>query len=99
MSTQSFDSALAALTKHVESLLTRDRINTYTHVVIEPGRRYAKLLISDSSLQNRLSWGYVDTNGDILLPAGRKPAKHARGNIYDPSTWKNFSWTGPQYLR
>ena len=47
------------------------------------------------------------TKGDVLRAAGyKRPAKHARGNIYDRagglggrSTNHPIAWTGPEYLR
>lgn len=45
---------------------------------------------------------FVDrTNGDVLKPATwRAPAKHARGNIFDPANGLGMmKWTGPEYLR
>jgi hypothetical protein len=48
------------------------------------------------------AWAFLDsTNGDILKPASwKKPAKHARANLYDQSTWaKNVDGYGPKYLR
>ena len=52
------------------------------------GRRYDKIVSTDTSSHAQPSsrvWGFIDkTNGDILKPESwRKPAKHARGNIYE----------------
>jgi hypothetical protein len=47
------------------------------------------------------AWAFIDkTNGDILKPASwRAPAKHARANIFDKSSWRNIGPYGPAYLR
>ena len=49
---------------------------------IEPGSKYARVVISDCS--SRSCYCFIDlTNGDILKSASWKaPAKHARGNIF-----------------
>ena len=69
---------------------------------LEPdeGRRYIRVC---SILAGSTSaWAFIDkTNGDILKPASWKaPAKHARGNLFDPSG--GMKWMGPYgpaYLR
>jgi hypothetical protein len=51
---------------------------------------------------SRSAWAFIDrTNGDILKPDGwKRPAKHARGNIYDEASWaKWITPYGPGYLR
>ena len=60
------------------------------------GKRYFKLIRRDSV------HCFVDkTNGDVLKAAGwNKPAKHARGNIFDDHN--GLRWMGeygPAYLR
>jgi hypothetical protein len=39
--------------------------------------------------------------GDVMRAAGyKKPAKHARGNIFDAHNGlRHISWTGPAYLK
>ncbi len=59
------------------------------------GRRYVKITCGYSVHT------FVDmTNGDVLKPAGHsKPAKHARGNIYDKDNGlKGMTPHGPYYL-
>ena len=53
-----------------------------------------------SNYTSRSAWAFIDkTNGDILKPAScSSPAKHARANIYDKSTWKNVTSSGPRYM-
>jgi len=69
---------------------------------VHKGRRYDKIVSTDvgsSSNQSRV-WAFVDkTNGDILKPESwRKPAKHARGNIYEEDRMLFVSHSGPAYM-
>lgn len=64
------------------------------------GKRYIRIVYYGSG--GRSAWAFVDkTNGDVLKPDGwKRPAKHARGNIYNLSeAIKWLRWTGPAYLR
>lgn len=66
-------------------------------ISVEPGRKYARLVATDES--QRSSYCFVDmTNGDILkCESWKKPAKHARGNIFrDPLSGLTIS--GARYL-
>lgn len=67
---------------------------------VEYGRRYAKIVASSRGSQS--VYCFVDlTNGDILkAESWRKPAKHARGSIYQPAGWKDaITAYGARYLR
>lgn len=66
---------------------------------IEPGRKYVKLV--SRSGNSRSVWCFVDKEtGDILKAATwKQPAKHARGNVKDPSSYQMYEWTGPYYLK
>lgn len=66
---------------------------------VEPGRKYVKLVMDKHG--SRSVWAFVDKEtGDILKPAGWKaPAKHARGNVSNPDSYRTYHWTGPHYLR
>ncbi len=59
-------------------------------ITLEWGPRYVRIVKNDSA-HSRSAFGFVDlTNGDLLKADGwKKPAKGARGSIYDVSTWKN----------
>jgi hypothetical protein len=62
------------------------------------GTRYARVEYHQENSTggvSRRAWGFVDvTNGDILKPESfKKPAKHARGNIFDDS--RGLSKVGP----
>ena len=65
------------------------------------GQKYVRLVKSDSDGGSRSAYGFVNKlNGDILMAAGwGAPAKHARGNIFDKSTWKAAGPYGMAYLR
>jgi hypothetical protein len=67
---------------------------------VEYGRRYAKVVASDRN--QRSVYCFLDmSNGDILKAEGwAKPAKHARGSLHEPSSWKDAvtAW-GARYLR
>lgn len=72
-------------------------MNKYEYSV---GKRYIKVIYSIGS--GRSVHSFVDMkNGDVLKPAGwAKPAKHARGNIFDEHNGlKNMGPHGPAYLR
>ena len=60
------------------------------------GQKYVRI-VHDGSAHS-----FVDMEtGDVLKPAGwNKPAKHARGNIYDENNGLKFMGPhGPAYLR
>lgn len=63
------------------------------------GPRYVKIMLDNGT--SRSAAAFIDkATGDILKAASwSAPAKHARGNIYDRSTWRGMSAYGPQYLR
>lgn len=53
-------------------------------------------------LNRQSAWAFIDrTTGDVLKPATFKaPAKHARGNIFDPQNGMgSMGPYGPAYLR
>lgn len=64
------------------------------------GRRYAKIV--KESLDQRSAFGFVDRDtGNILKAASwRKPARHARGNVLDRSSWSRaVTPYGMAYMR
>ena len=67
-------------------------------LVIEKGKRYAKIVATDDRRDQRSVWGFIDlTNGDVLKAASWKaPAKNfARGNLADDEFGLGrASWTG-----
>lgn len=63
------------------------------------GRKYTKIIMKTGN--QTMVWGFINrTNGDVLKAASWKsPAKHARGNLYDPhGGMLNMRWTGPAYM-
>jgi len=60
------------------------------------GKKYAKIHSEKGGV-----WCFINLeNGDMLKPASwSAPAKHARGNIANAEYGKNYTWTGPNYLR
>ena len=70
------------------------------------GRRYVKVISLLSGGSQRSVHSFIDMKegasyGDVLKPAGwSKPAKHARGNIFDKNDGLGMMTAhGPQYLR
>ena len=64
------------------------------------GTRYVRVFRSSNC--GHSAHAFVDrTNGDVLKPATfRAPAKHARGNIFDPQNGLgSMGEYGPAYLR
>jgi len=70
------------------------------------GNKFIKIIRGESG--GRSVWGFVAINddqykgipckrGDVFKAASwNAPAKHIRGNVFEPQDWK---WTGPDYLR
>ena len=73
-------------------------------LLVKKGRRYDKIVSEDIHEEPHRNstrvWAFVDKiNGDILKPEGwKKPAKHARGNIYDEDRMLFMSHHGPAYM-
>jgi hypothetical protein len=71
----------------------------------EEGQRYIRVVAFydvDGKPMHRSAWAFVDkTTGDVLKAASwKKPAKHARGNIFDEwNGLKSVGPYGPAYLR
>ncbi len=67
-------------------------------LIIEKGKRYARIVATDDRRAQRSAWGFIDlTNGDVLKAAGWKaPAKNfARGNLADGDNGlARIKWTG-----
>jgi len=92
-----FDAALSRLVEHIDKLLC-EAIGREQAIRHSEGNKYIKLIVTQDGINGRHVWGFVDkSNGDILRAAcWTRPAKHARGNIYQPP-W-DVTWTGPKYL-
>ena len=101
-----FAKALAAYVATVTEVTAKHFADAgYTHAsptisVAKGGRKYAKVLRSDTAQTSVHS--FVDkATGEIFKPAGWKaPAKHARGNIYDNAGVGALTYSGGiLYLR
>ncbi len=68
---------------------------------IDPdGRKYIRIV--NTAYGSRSVFCFVEaTTGDVLKADGwKRPAKHARGNIFDEyNGLSRIKWTGPEYLR
>jgi len=66
------------------------------YTVDPKGKKYIRILQDDTC-----AWGFIElSTGNILKAASwGSPAKHARGHIETAVYGKNYSWTGPRYLR
>ena len=70
---------------------------------ISKGRRYDKIVKADMHRPDdprHSVWGFIDkTNGNILkAESWRKPAKHARGNIWENDRMQFMGAYGPSYM-
>ena len=70
----------------------------YILEVNENGHKYYKLIMVRND--SKSVWAFVNKEtGDIFKPATWKaPARHPRGNIQNPESYRDFKWTGPPYL-
>jgi len=99
----------AALTQFVA--LAQDMLDAYMAkhfalngkkvLTVEPGRRYTRIVTQTEGRDDRSCYCFVDmTNGDVLMSASwKKPAKHARGNIFDADPIKAVGPHGANYMR
>lgn len=101
-----FDRALNEFLAYVNDMIVKYMQKSFPtlspgSVSVMHGQRYVRLVKSDSDGGSRSAYGFVDKrNGDILMAAGwSAPAKHARGSIFRPETWKNAGPYGMAYLR
>ena len=108
--TNEFDTALSSYLRGCQQIVSGHRAAHFPNLVeptleIKMGRRYAKVIRFEDHDGERFHTSvhaFVDTtNGDVLMPAGwAKPAKHARGNIYDVDNGLKYMGPhGPAYLR
>ena len=71
----------------------------YQLEVNDRGRKYYKLIMDKGSQKS--VWCFVDKEtGEIFKPVTWKaPARHSRGNVLNPESYRDYVWTGPPYLR
>ena len=85
-------------------VLVNDHMKQYhweSKLTVAKGRRYDKIVSTDTlDKPSSRVWAFVDkTNGDILKSEGwKKPAKHARGNIYEEDRMLFVNHSGPAYM-
>ena len=101
---EGFDQAFKQFMMHAQKVLSdymTKEFPTLTMPELKPqeGGRYMRITKEEGV--SRSAWGFVDkTNGDVLKPAGwSAPAKGARANIFDQSSWRNVGAYGPSYMR
>lgn len=99
-----------ALARYMEGALAlrQERLNQiYTkapapaaEVAAMPGKQLVRIVMGDSG--SSAAYSFVDiATGDVYKPDGwKRPAKHARSNIYsERNGLENHNWYGPEYLR
>lgn len=91
----SFGEALQRLLDHINTNLV-DPEKPRERVTYVQGPRWTKIVQGGNC-----AWAFVDPeNGNIYKSASwSSPAKHVRGNVFDPESWSKFGPYGPQYLR
>jgi hypothetical protein len=69
-------------------------------ITIEPSFKYAKIVLTQYGDQ-RSAYGFIDlTSGDLLKADGwKKPAKHARGNLFSATPLAGCGPYGMAYLK
>jgi hypothetical protein len=76
--------------------------NTRKVLSVEPGRRYARIVIqSEGDLYSRSVYCFVDmTNGNVLKSESwKKPAKGPRGSIFASNPVEGVGPYGAAYLK
>lgn len=104
---EAYEGALRAFMNGAQELITKNHIANGYHgepdfLALERGRRYDKVTRAYGSSQGRSAHCFIDrTNGDVLkTESWKKPAKHARGNIYDASNGVDAMGVyGARYLK
>lgn len=104
---RNFDKALKAFLKGAQQIIDdhykRDLPNLKPSILVTTsGSKYVKVISKAQSGSGTSAWAFIDkTTGDVLKPATwNRPAKHARGNIYDQDNGtRSVSPYGPAYLR
>jgi len=105
---QSFEQALDQFMRGAQQKIDADwkthgyNVRTKPTLKKSKGKKFIRIFQENPSTKDRSAWAFINTeNGDVLKPAGwKKPAKHARGNIYnDDYGIGTVTAYGPQYLR
>ncbi len=69
-------------------------------ITIEAGRKYARIVKTDANGSSSSVHSFINLqNGDILkAESWKKPARHARGNLYQEGWETSFGPYGANYL-
>jgi hypothetical protein len=105
-STETLKLALANFLVKAQEIVDRDRnakFPTLARQVLQvagEGRRYMHIAITSED-GSRSSFCWIDlTNGDVLKSESwKKPAKHARGNIFAENPVSGITAYGAAYMR
>jgi hypothetical protein len=101
----SFDDALAAFLAKAQAIIDDHYARNYPTqgavLTAERGPRYVRIVRSYKGETSRSAHCFIDTtNGDVLKADGwKKPAKHARGNIFAENAVAGMGPHGALYLR
>jgi hypothetical protein len=96
--------ALRSFLDQAQALVDTHRVGSTAGpklAVDSQGKRYVRIVEIDPHHGGRSAWAFIDVaTGDILKPDGyKRPAKHARGNIFDANPVARCTAYGPEYLR
>jgi len=104
ISKETYEHMLFVFVKRSQDLVDEHMRNYHwdEKLLVNKGRRYDKIIQEDvgKDHNHRRVWAFIDkTNGDILKAATwNKPAKHARGNIYEDDSMQFVTYSGPAYM-
>jgi hypothetical protein len=73
----------------------------YLPLTVTKGSKFVKIKDGGTSwgficMYDGMFQGFPVKKGDLMKSSGKRPAKHARGNIFDGTA--KFSYYGPEYL-
>ena len=99
-----FTSALDNFMTQAQSKLDSHYVNYPTSaktLIVTIGKRFVKVIAKGKNEVSGSAFAFIDiANGDIFKVASwNAPAKHARGNIYNPNFMDCVTPYGIQYLR
>ena len=97
------DDAIADFVPKVQKMIVEHYEEKFSNLEppvlsVKNGSKYTKIIKTNNQIS---VWGFIDrSNGNVLkAESWRKPAKHARGNLYDPdSGMKYIGIYGPYYM-
>jgi hypothetical protein len=112
--TPAFKTALDSFMASAQAMIDRYMAEHFAlqakKLAIDPGGKRYLRIVERSGLKvngelpegaSRSCWAFIDLeSGDVLKPDGwKRPAKHARGNIFNPNPVEGVSPYGPHYMR